>query len=88
MNYLLAALTGLLLVLIFPRFSYTALAPVALTPLLIAMAREYRPRQRFLLGFLAGNIHWFGVCYWIQAVLAGHGGVRNACAFYADQWPI
>ena len=75
MNYLLAACTGILLVLLFPRFSYTALAPIALTPLLIAMARELRPKHRFLLGYLAGVIYWFGVCYWIQAVLANHGGV-------------
>ena len=75
MNYLLAGLTGILLVLIFPDFSYTSLAPVALTPLLFAMSREFRPRQRFLLGYIAGNIHWFGVCYWIQNVLADHGGV-------------
>ncbi len=75
MNYLLAAFSGILLVLLFPSFSFTALAPVALTPLLVAMAREFRPRQRFLLGYLAGVIYWFGVCYWIQAVLADHGGV-------------
>ena len=75
MNYLLAALTGILLVLLFPRFSFTVLAPIALTPLLIAMAREFRPKQRFLLGYIAGVIYWFGVCYWIQAVLADHGGV-------------
>lgn len=77
MNYLLAAATGILLVLLFPRFSWTALAPVALTPLLVAMARELRPMQRFLLGYLAGVIYWFGICYWIQAVLADHGGVGD-----------
>jgi len=75
MNYLLAALTGVILILLYPSFSYTVLAPIALTPLLFAMAREYRTKQRFLLGYIAGIIHWFGVCYWIQAVLANHGGV-------------
>jgi apolipoprotein N-acyltransferase len=75
LNYLLAASTGILLVLLYPSFSFTALAPVALTPLLVAMAREFRTKQRFLLGYLAGIIYWFGVCYWIQAVLADHGGV-------------
>ena len=49
-------------------------APVALTPLLVAMAREPRRRRRFLLGWSAGVVYWFGVCYWIQFVLAFHGG--------------
>ena len=48
---------------------------MALTPLLIALAREPRPLWRFLLGEFAGIIYWFGVCYWIQFVLEVHGGM-------------
>ena len=44
MNLLLSLVTGVLLVLIFPRFEWTWLAPVALTPLLIASARERAAR--------------------------------------------
>jgi len=74
-RYLLAGLTALLLILAFPRFDLVWLAPVALAPLLIAAALEPRPAQRFLLGYAAGVIYWFGVCYWIQGTLALYGGV-------------
>ncbi|MBZ5602665.1 MAG: apolipoprotein N-acyltransferase [Acidobacteriia bacterium] len=72
---ILSVLTAALLILIFPRFDLTWLAPVALTPLLIACARESRWRRRFVNGWVAGFIFWFGVCYWIQFVLEVHGGL-------------
>ena len=81
MNYLLAAVTAGLLILAFPRFDLVWLAPVALAPLLIAVAREPRPLKRFLLGYVCGVIYWFGVCYWIQAVLAMYAGVGSAVAW-------
>ncbi len=77
MNYVLALVSGLCLVLIFPRFNLTWLAPVALTPLLVALAREPRPRRRLLLGYITGLVYWFGVNYWIQFVLSFHGGVGD-----------
>lgn len=78
-----ALLTALLLVLAFPRFNFVWLAPVALTPLLVAVAREARPWRRFLLGHLAGVVYWFGVCYWIEGVLANYGGLNTALAWLA-----
>jgi apolipoprotein N-acyltransferase len=78
LNWLLALATGPLLVLVFPRFSITWLAAVALTPLLLAVAREPRPWRRFWMGWCAGVVYWFGVCYWIQFVLAVYGGVGEA----------
>ncbi|HJZ99843.1 MAG TPA: hypothetical protein VKE70_25215, partial [Candidatus Solibacter sp.] len=78
MNLALSLASAALLILIFPKFEIIWLAPVALTPLLIAVAREPRPRARFLLGWAAGIVYWFGVCYWIQFVLAVHGGVGQA----------
>jgi len=78
---LLAVLSSVLLILIFPRWNITLLAPVALAPLLIALAREPSPIRRFLLGWCAGIIYWFGVCYWIQFVLARYGGVGNVAAW-------
>ena len=71
----MALFSSALLILCFPRFNLTWLAPVALAPLLVAVARELRPRRRFLLGWVAGFVYWFGVCYWIQIVLAVHGGM-------------
>src|SRR3954452_17989750 len=77
LNWILALLSAALLILTFPRFSIIWFAPGALTPLLIALAREARPARRFLFGWTAGIVYWFGVCYWIQFVLAYHGGVGD-----------
>jgi apolipoprotein N-acyltransferase len=78
LNWILALASAALLIFTFPRFSIVWFAPVALTPLLIAAALEDRPWRRFFLGWGAGIVYWFGVCYWIQFVLAVHGGVGNA----------
>jgi apolipoprotein N-acyltransferase len=75
LNWALAITTGVLLILTFPNFNWTWLAPVALTPLLVACARESSWKRRFLLGWSAGFVFWFGVCYWIQFVLEVHGGM-------------
>ncbi len=75
MNCLLALLSAALLILIFPGPDLVWLAPVALTPLLIAAARQRRAVYRFLYGWTAGMVFWFGVCYWIQFVLEVHGGM-------------
>jgi apolipoprotein N-acyltransferase len=80
-NWLLALASAVLLILAFPRFDLVWLAPVALTPLLIALAREPKPGRRFLLGWAAGIVYWFGVCYWIQFVLAVHGGLGEAAGW-------
>jgi apolipoprotein N-acyltransferase len=74
LNLLLAIASAGLLILVFPRFELVWLAPAALTPLLVAVAREGRGWRRFLLGWAAGVVYWFGVCYWIQYTLAVHGG--------------
>lgn len=78
LNALLALASAALLILTFPRFSFVWLAPVALAPLLLACARETGHLRRFLLGWGAGVIYWFGICYWIQAVLASYAGVSEA----------
>lgn len=78
MNFLLAVLSALLLILTFPRWSLFWLAAVALAPLLAAAARERRPGRRFLIGWTAGIVYWFGVCYWIQFTLAAYAGVGEA----------
>ena len=74
-NYALALLSALLLVLIHPGANLTWLAPFALAPLLVACARERRPQFRFLLGWCCGIAYWWGVCYWIQFVLEVHGAM-------------
>src|SRR4051794_33413470 len=81
LNWLLALLSAALLILSFPRFSIVWLVPIALAPILVALARETRPIRRFLLGWTAGIVYWFGVCYWIQFVLDVHGGVGSLVAW-------
>ena len=81
LNWLLALASAALLIFTFPKFSFVWFAPVALTPLLVAVAREPRWRRRFLLGWGAGVVYWFGVCYWIQFVLAFHGGLGDAAGW-------
>ena len=83
MNLLLSLLTGALLVLIFPRFNFTWLAPVALAPLLIATAREVSWKRRFLDGWAGGIIFWFFTCIWIQFVLEVHGGMGAPLGWFA-----
>src|SRR5215469_1324118 len=79
-NFALALLSAVLLIFTFPNWiepslGLPLLAPVALTPLLVALAREPRPIFRFALGQFAGIVYWFGICYWIQFVLEVHGGM-------------
>ncbi len=80
----LAALSGVLQVLAFPRFSVALLAGFAVTPLLLAVARVEQgpsPRKyRFLLGWLAGVIFWGGSCYWVYDVMADYSGVAAPAA--------
>jgi apolipoprotein N-acyltransferase len=81
LNWVLALASAALLIFTFPRFSIVWFAPVALAPFLVAMARETRWKRRFLLGWSAGVVYWFGVCYWIQFVLSFHGGLGEAAGW-------
>lgn len=81
LNVALAIVSAALLVLIFPNFDWVWLAPVCLTPLLVACARESRWKQRFGLGYLTGVIYWFGLCSWIQWTLEQHAGVSSGVAW-------
>lgn len=75
LHALLSLLTAFLLLAIFPKFDFRFLAPVALTPLLIALARTDDGWQRFVLGWAAGVFYWFFLCTWIEYVLEVHGGM-------------
>ncbi|HEX8984018.1 MAG TPA: apolipoprotein N-acyltransferase [Bryobacteraceae bacterium] len=83
LNLPLALATSLLLILAFPSFDIALLAPFALAPLLVASAREPGAKRRFLLGWAAGILYWAGVCYWVEYVLAKHGGMAPWAAWLA-----
>jgi apolipoprotein N-acyltransferase len=81
LNWVLALASAALLILTFPGFGIAWFAPVALAPLLVAVAREVRPWRRFLMGWAAGTVYWFAVCYWIQFVLSFHGGLGDTAGW-------
>ena len=72
LDFCLAALSGFLLVLAFPRFNLEALAWVALIPLLWSI-RKKSPAQAALLGFVAGFSFFTGLLPWIYNVLTQYG---------------
>jgi apolipoprotein N-acyltransferase len=74
-NLVLALVSALFLVLLFPGFNLTWLAPVALAPLLIACAREPSWKRRWFYGWATGGLFWCGVCPWIEFVMDVHGGM-------------
>lgn len=83
LNAALALASGVLLVLTFPRFGFSYLIAIALTPLLVACAREPRPLPRFLLGWLTGISCLFGITDWIRFVIEFHGKVGPLLG-----WPV
>jgi apolipoprotein N-acyltransferase len=70
----MAALSGVLLALSFPKYGHPAVAFIALVPLLVAL-RGATPRQGFLRGLLAGFIHYAGTVYWTGATVSTFGGL-------------
>ncbi len=67
---MIALVSAVLLVLVFPGFNLSFLAPFALIPLFYALDRK--PNIGYAYG--TGVLFWFGMCYWIQFTLANHGG--------------
>ena len=67
-------LSGILLVLSFPKFGHGAVAWVALAPLLVALARA-TPGEGARLGYLTGAMSAMGVLYWTALVVVQYGGL-------------
>jgi apolipoprotein N-acyltransferase len=70
----LAILSGVLLAFSFPKFGHGAVAWVALSPLLIALAGA-TVAQGFVLGYLTGAVSAVGVLYWTALVVIQYGGL-------------
>ena len=82
MNIALAVVSAVMLALLFPPYSVPMLAPVALAPLLYACVREGSWRRRLLMGEIAGVTYWLLHCYWINYVLATHGGLDGPVGWF------
>jgi apolipoprotein N-acyltransferase len=80
----LAAVSGVLLALSFPKFGHPSLAWVALAPLLVAVGsashrhdlRDCSLRRAMLLGLVTGIVYFTGTLYWITRVMAVYGGLQ------------
>ena len=72
----LAFLSGLLIVLSFPRFGHGAVAWVALAPLLVALAGAPSPGHGFRLGYITGAVSSLGLVYWTATVVVQYGGLH------------
>ena len=86
---LLAAISGVLQVVILPRPDLNFFCWIAVLPLLLALVqakvpvRAYvpaSPGEGFLLGYITGLIWSFGACYWIYDVMHNYGGLQGAVA--------
>jgi len=70
----LAALSGILLVLSFPKFGHGAVAWVALAPLLLALPGA-QGLTAFRLGYVTGALSALGLLYWTALVVIQFGGL-------------
>ena len=88
--WLLAALSGILQVLVFPLPNLSWLCWIALTPLLVAILHARRlgrvpssvasVRQGVVLGYVSGLILYLGSCSWIYHVMNSYGGLEAPVA--------
>jgi apolipoprotein N-acyltransferase len=74
-EYGLAAASGVLLALSFPKFGHPAFAWIALTPLLVALGTATLWRA-FALGLIAGLVYFTGTLYWITRVMVLYGDLQ------------
>jgi apolipoprotein N-acyltransferase len=71
----LAALSGVLLALSFPKFGHWVFAWVALAPLLVSVASARTGRGAFRRGYVTGAVSSMGLVYWTEAVVVQFGGL-------------
>ncbi len=64
-SWILAGISGILLILSFPSFNLFPLAWISLIPLLIALQSTSNWKSAFLHGYLTGAIFFLGLIYWI-----------------------
>ena len=64
-SWILAGLSGILLLLSFPSFNLFPLGWIGLIPLLIALQSTSSRKSAFLHGYLTGAIFFLGLVYWI-----------------------
>src|SRR5581483_10244783 len=94
--WLLAVVSAVLQVVIFPLPNLYVLCWIAVAPLLIAILRARRPEtlqlegavkllpatplQGFLLGYACGILWYAGSCYWVYSTMKQYGGINASGA--------
>ena len=68
----LAAASGILIILSFPKADIPILAWVALIPLLIAI-EDRSPAEAFKIGWFCGLVAYGGLLYWVMIVMGQYG---------------
>ena len=71
----LAALSGVLLTLSFPKFGHWTVGWVALLPLLLALTGADTSLAALRLGYLMGAVSSLGLLYWTSLVVIQYGGL-------------
>lgn len=79
-RYAASVLSGVLLVVCFPRPDWNLLVWVACLGLLVALVSERRLLHGFLLAYVNGAIFLAGSCYWFVYVMERHGGLGPVLA--------
>jgi apolipoprotein N-acyltransferase len=76
----LAAASGVLLALSFPKFGHPAFGWIALAPLLLALQSGVSLPRAFALGLTTGLVYFGGTLYWMSGVMAVYGGLHPVVA--------
>lgn len=71
----LAAASGALIALSFPKFGHGLVAWVALVPLLLALASAEGRGHGLRLGYVTGAVASLGIVYWTSLVVMQYGGL-------------
>ncbi|MEE8200923.1 MAG: apolipoprotein N-acyltransferase [Candidatus Acidoferrales bacterium] len=69
-----AALSGVLLILCFPKYDWESLAWVVLIPMLAAV-EDLSPRRAFWLGGLTGMVGYTGILWWVTITMTRYGNL-------------
>ncbi|HSS21707.1 MAG TPA: apolipoprotein N-acyltransferase [Pyrinomonadaceae bacterium] len=82
LSHCLAALvSAVVLIVSFPDFEIWPLAWISLVPLLWLVARNPKPWNNFLLGWIFGIVFFYFSCYWLTYSIIHTGGISPVIAF-------
>jgi len=81
LDFSVATLSAVLLILSFPDFNLWPLAWCALVPLLVLLATNRGRWRPFFLGWVFGTVFFYGSCYWVTYSMIHTGGISPSIAY-------